>query len=111
MNVRGGIVLAKDDYAIEGTRCAGRGGFDDIAPGAQVRITDRDGTLIGLGAITEGVVTDSDNGKLRDACLMFWRVDDVPRFQQFYGVEVSHRGIIQATEAELLGGEFTLSLR
>lgn len=110
MNVRGGVALAKFDYAIVGGACVGRGGFDDIAPGAQVKITDRGGALIGLGSITQGVVVDSDNGKTKDACLLLWTVDDVPRFQQFYGVEVSHRGIVQATEAQLIGGEFTLSL-
>lgn len=104
MNVRGAIRLHAGQYLVAGDACFGRGGYDDLAPGAQVKVTDESGKVLGVGRITTGA------GSVGTGCTLLFNVDNVPRGATFYGIEVAHRGIIQKTEAEILADdvEFTI---
>jgi hypothetical protein len=42
-----------DEFSIRSGRCTGLGGYDDIYVGAQVRVTDESGALLGLGALED----------------------------------------------------------
>lgn len=41
-------------YRLVGTRCVGLRGYDDIYVGAQVRVTDGTGAILGIGNLGEG---------------------------------------------------------
>lgn len=70
----------------EGTNCGGTGGYDDIRAGAQVVVRDSAGQAIGLGHLEEGVPEN------QVTCRFAFTVDDVPKTEGLYSVEVSHRG-------------------
>ncbi|MDN3355052.1 hypothetical protein QWU11_20875 [Actinomadura sp. DC4] len=91
-----------------GRACTGDGGFEDLQDGTSVVVHDAAGKVIGTGRLGEGageqLVADT---ALR--CRFAFRVPDVPR-QRFYGIEVSHRGIVQFTAAEVDREDVELSL-
>jgi len=62
--------------------CSGRGGFDDILAGAQVRVRDQSGTLLGIGELVEG-----PHEKRCD----FTFTVEVPR-SDFYMIAAGHAG-------------------
>jgi serine/threonine-protein kinase len=106
MTVRGSITVPWSGSFLSPTsnECVGKGGYDDLAPGGQVTVTDEKGRVVAVGRITIG------QGNPGDACVLLFQVDGVPRGAQFYGVEVTHRGKIQKTEAELLSGTLNLTI-
>lgn len=73
-----------DDYFIStfSGDCLGKGGFDDIYAGAQVRVTDEAGALLGVGELEDGPDEES--------CDFTFSVD-VPR-AGFYMVAAGHAG-------------------
>lgn len=87
----------------EGDLCSGTGGYSDIDFGAQVNVTDADGTLVAVGSLGFGEKTEA-------GCVFPFTVDDIPPGSKFYTVEVSHRGGLTQTEDELREGglDFTL---
>ncbi|MGW3608922.1 hypothetical protein ACWD6N_03385 [Micromonospora sp. NPDC005163] len=91
------------------TGCRGSGGYDDIAPGAQVVITDSAGATVGLGKLGNGVMETAPGATTADGCKFNFTVKDVPTGKNFYGVEVSHRGKVQYPEQQLFGA-FALTL-
>lgn len=105
--VTGGLDLkttsvTADDLLTAGGSCAGKGGFDDISEGTQVVISDKSGTTLALGQLSNSSYDIAD-------CHFDITVDSVPAGKSFYKVEVSHRGGIQFTESQLREG-ITLSL-
>lgn len=104
MNVRGAINLHAGQYLVAGDACFGKGGYDDLAPGAQVKVTDESGKILGVGRITQGV------GSVGTGCTLLFNVDNVPRGGKFYGIEVSHRGVIQKTETQILADEVEFTI-
>ena len=76
------------------SKCSGSLGYDDIAAGAQVVIADSDGKTVALGQLNDGFVAS-------DSCIFTFVVRDVPKGNRFYSVEVSHRGGVQFSEAQL----------
>lgn len=75
--------------------CAGSGGYDDLAEGAQVTVSDAAGKTIALGELGPGKVVSA--GDVVGGCQFRFTVKDVPAGQKFYGVEVSHRGVVRYT--------------
>ncbi|MEV0616179.1 hypothetical protein AB0I81_22890 [Nonomuraea sp. NPDC050404] len=75
--------------------CRGGGGFDDLREGAQVVVSDAAGKTIALGQLGAG------SWKRGVGCIFLFTVADVPGGLDFYGVEVSHRGRVQYTAAQL----------
>lgn len=75
--------------------CSGSGGFADMAEGAQVKISDATGAIVGLGTLGGGIAIDtvpSVTGS--NICRFVAVVSDVPIKDGIYGVEVSHRGVV-----------------
>ena len=99
--ITGTLTLA-DGFSAS-TTCSGKGGFRDISEGAQVTITDSTGATIALGHLGTGRV---DTG----GCVFPFEVADVPAGKEFYGIEVSHRGVIKYGENEVRGSSIKLTL-
>ncbi|MFJ5896872.1 hypothetical protein ACIQFZ_15650 [Streptomyces sp. NPDC093064] len=87
----------------DGEPCSGTGGYSDIDFGTQVNITDAAGTLVATSSLGLGEKTEA-------GCTFAFTVDEITPGSKFYTVEVSHRGGLTQTEAELHTGglKFTL---
>lgn len=92
----------KDDSQL----CWGDGGYDDLAMGASVTITDASGTVIGVGQVDSA----HNDGGMTGTCGLSFKVDGVPTGKGFYGVEVSHRGAIKESEQDLKTGSADLAI-
>lgn len=90
-------------YTTHGTSCAGNGGYGDIDAGTEVTVTDASGTVIAADHLTAGEVVS-------DSCMFGFTVHDIPAGSTFYRVEVSHRGALTETEAELRKGGLVFTL-
>lgn len=101
--VTGTVSLARG-YDGMTTPCGGTGGFKDIRAGAQVVISDADGSTVAISRLDAGTVT-SGRG-----CVLPFAVSNVPAGKGFYGVEVSHRGVLRYDEAEISTRELDLTL-
>lgn len=86
-----------------GESCSGTGGYSDIDFGTQVNVTDADGTLVATGSLDLGEKTD-------EGCAFTFTVDDIAPGSKFYTVEVSHRGGLTQTEADLRTGGLAFTL-
>lgn len=73
----------------------GSGGHSDLKEGAQVVISDAVGKTIAIGQLAAGV-QDGVGG-----CRFTFRVTKVPGGQDFYGIEVTHRGRLQYTAEQM----------
>ena len=94
--VTGSLELSTSSAATLAGHCAGSGPYGDIVPGATVTITDAAGTTVALGSLGTGNVTTNKTCGFPFAL-------SVPAGKGFYGIEVSHRGRLQLTEAKLAG--------
>lgn len=91
----------------EGTVCRGTGGFDDIREGAQVVVRDETDSIIGTSRLGAGVAvnvrTYPDSFGIIYAsadCQFPFEVTEVPT-AKFYSIEVTHRGGVTFSPAEL----------
>jgi len=80
--------------------CEGTGGYDDLAPGAQVVLTDASNRTLAIGSVGYG--TGSVLGD--KTCTLPFEVDKVPAGKKFYGLQIGHRSAVQYTEAEIKDG-------
>lgn len=85
--------------------CEGSGGYDDIGLGTSVTVYDAAGAVI---ATSELVLSEYD--RAAGSCTYDVSVPDVPGDQDFYQVEISHRGKIQLSAEEATSGAFAGSL-
>lgn len=101
--LKGAMVVIDDSAGYsQGQACSGQDGYDDIDAGTTVVIKDAAGKTVALGSLKGGKGLEGE-------CAFFFTVKDVPDGLKFYGVEVSHRGTVQYTLAEMKKGP-TLSL-
>lgn len=93
------VARVNKEVTIGDYSCINPRGFEDIADGAQVRITAADGTIIAVGALAAGETSDS-------ACEFAFKVEEVLMGEKFYGVHVGneHRGVVQFTEEAMRRG-------
>lgn len=89
---------------VGGGRCSGTGGYDDIDAGTQVRVSNEDGTLIGTGHLEEGEL----NLPKKTICTFPFVVEGIPN-AAFYSIEVSHRGELTYSAAELAAKDWTVA--
>lgn len=75
--------------------CMGSGGYSDIAAGTQVVITDDSGKTL--------TITHLEPGSGDQFSCEFQFRADVPSGRGYYGVEVSHRGVVKQREVDLGG--------
>lgn len=103
VTVTGRFVLFDSDTAFN--NCIGTGGYDDIEPGATVILKNESGKILGSGALSAG---KSVGGR----CLYRFAITDVSKTEKQYAVEVTHRGQVVDSQAELArhGWKFELSL-
>ena len=79
--------------------CWGIRGYSDLAEGAQVVVTDPNGTTVGVGRLDIGSTQFKKSRAV--GCRLIFEVKGVPAGLGFYGIEVSDRGRVQFPEAEL----------
>lgn len=99
-----GVMVLRKGYDGSNDACFGTGGFSDIAAGAQVTVTDQAGATIALGKLTTG------RARGEGGCSFGFYILDVPLGKGFYGVEVSHRGVIRFAESEVTTSQVKVSL-
>lgn len=85
-----------------GQLCSGKGGYDDIAAGAQVIVSDDAGHTLQISKLENGYITRGL------ASCRFTFSAYVLAGKHFYGVEVTHRGVVKEPEAKL--GHVALTL-
>ncbi|MFF2124411.1 hypothetical protein ACFVW1_03235 [Streptomyces olivochromogenes] len=83
--------------------CEGTGGYDDIAEGAAVTVYDAAGSVIATGSLGSSSY-DVPN------CNFDVSIDGVPGGEDFYKVEVSHRGTVQLNADQAKNGLFAATL-
>jgi len=81
-----------------GRSCEGDGGYSDIQAGTSVTVSDATGRVIATGALSGGMATSSS------VCAFTFTVPDVPAGEDFYRLEVSHRGTLTYDADELAAG-------
>lgn len=102
--VTGSVTLTDPDStlnaALTGTHdCGGVGGYSDIKEGAQVVISDDAGKTLTISHLTAGQTPEQKTGLNNDCVFGF--TAQVPAGKRFYGVQVTHRGVVKMAEAEL----------
>lgn len=102
--IRGTMTLGLDGAQVTfnqgGSTCVGKGGFDDIRPGAQVRVTDGSGQVLAVGQL-------DGPGVVAEGCVFSFSVQVPPA--DFYTVEVSHRGGLTYSRAEMESRGWTVA--
>jgi hypothetical protein len=74
-------------------------GFDDLAEGAAVTVTDSSGSKVALGMLDAGRLANLPRGYepplgLRKACQFPFIINDVPAGDPVYSLEISNRGSV-----------------
>ena len=92
------------DYDV-GDSCSGSGGYSDIAQGAPVTVKNQSGTVIGSGSLGPGTI-EGDTTAVR-ACVFPFQVDDVSD-AEFFQVEISRRGVLSYSKADMEANGWTL---
>ena len=101
--VTGTFVLTDSDTAYAG--CVGQGGYADISPGVAVILASQDNTILGSTSLGVGSA-DTSAG----TCTYNFTVADVPKDQSRYAIEVSHRGKVVNSKAEMRANGWTFGL-
>lgn len=83
---------------VTGSSCAGIGGYSDIDSGTSVVLTNENGTVIDTTSLLPG--TPKNPGDAQVTCSFMFTFGPIPK-AKFYSVEVSHRGKITESAAEL----------
>lgn len=78
-------------------------GYDDIAEGTSVTVYGASGDVVATGELGE-------SRERSFTCVFDIAIEDVPKGEKFYKVEVSHRGTLQLTAEEAENGELAASL-
>ena len=94
--VKGTLEVVNSDFGADPCSIAGN---EYIVEGAAVTVTDASHKTVALGQLGAG---HKDNASL--GCSFTFTVNDVPPGPKFYGVEISHRGSVQYTAAQLHDG-------
>lgn len=84
----------------QGGVCLGSSGFKDISGGAAVTVYDASGKVIAVANTTDGLWTDMPTNHGDGTCIFQFTVKNVPA-SDFYGIEVSHRGQVRYSAADL----------
>ena len=84
-----------------GSDCTGKGGFSDLTPGAQVRITDATGQTLTVTRLGNGI-TDADTTEpLADGVCIFTFNASVPGGKGSYTIKVANHGNQTFTEQQM----------
>jgi hypothetical protein len=101
----GTITVKADELASErtdGGDCYTSDGYDDIREGAQLTVKDETGTVIAIGLLDPGHVGEMNVAHTTALkCIFGFSADNVPEGKAFYIVEISHRGEMKYSRAQL----------
>ena len=75
--------------------CVGIGGYSDVQEGAQVVVKDGEGAILAVSSLGAGRIVVPPL-----ACLFPFAVEGIP-LRDFYSIEVSHRGALSYSYADL----------
>lgn len=103
ITLTGSMTLFDTDLQSYGEGCSGTGGYSDIAEGASVTIYDDSGKIVGTGRLNHSSTVGTGG------CQFDFAVD-VPSDKPFYQVEVTHRGKVTYSAADVKAGNIELSL-
>lgn len=95
LTVSGTVTVTATTFTLGTNTCAGAGGYDDIRNGAQVVVTDATGKTLALGELADGRPDGAHSRGGPNVCRWTFTVDGVPAGETFYGIEVTHRGVVQ----------------
>jgi hypothetical protein len=102
----GTVLLADTVYfgVAPGRPCSGERGYDDVDAGAQVVLTDDEGTTVSTGRLSEGEFDGL-------GCVFSFALEDVPR-SEFYGLSIASdsRGHLQYSYDELADSDWSVQL-
>ncbi|MFJ2568935.1 hypothetical protein ACIOYT_00745 [Streptomyces halstedii] len=101
--LEGSFTLTDGARRVGEDNCRGTGGYDDIAEGTSVTVYDATGGVAATGQLGKSVYTAG-------LCLFLVSVENVPKGEKFYQVEVSHRGKVQMTAEEAEAGKLAATL-
>lgn len=106
IDIHGTLTLRSGSQVVDAMECTGSDGYDDIAKGAQVTITDAAGKTIAVGKLGRGQRVAG--AQYFGDCQFPFSIK-APGGESFYGVEVSHRGVTRYSAADA-GHAITLTL-
>lgn len=91
-------------FAVDGQKCWGIGGYDDLVPGGTVTVRDAEGVIVGTGTLGDGARNVYD-------CTFPFTVADVPA-SSFYTVAITHRDPItyKATDISAAGWQVAIGV-
>lgn len=104
--VDGDLTLGQGQFSWAGgsdTTCSGWQGFDDLAGGTEVVVSDSSGKSLAVGALKAGDATVGLDGRAVE-CTMKFHIDGVPDGVGPYGVAIGHRGVSHYSAGDLLLG-------
>lgn len=103
----GKFQLTDEVLSVDNDTCRGRAdsGYQDIAEGTSVTVYGAKGDVVATGNLGDSKPDDSGL-----TCTFKVAVEDVPKGETFYKVEVSHRGTVQLSAKEAENGELAASL-
>jgi hypothetical protein len=97
-----------------GKSCITDGGYADISTGTQVTVKNGTGKVLALGSLGPGSTSDwltlptfdPETGSIESRpqatkCRFAFSVPNVPEGEDFYAVEVSHRGEVRYSRSDL----------
>lgn len=96
--ISGELVLTSASILPLSTGCKGIGGYSDMDRGAPVTVKDEAGTIVATGTLGHGLPDNSN--ALSKVCRFPFFVTGVP-VAAFYSVEVSRRGALTYSLAEM----------
>lgn len=102
-DVTGTFDLVADEGAVIGNTCTGEGGYDDIEEGAQIKVTNEDGTLIGTASLGRGSRVEGRR------CRFEWTASDLPD-AAFYNFELGRRGELTYSKADMEAADWTVGM-
>lgn len=102
--LHGTLVLTDKNGAwTTGALCKGSGGYSDISTGQQVVVKDKSGTILATGKLGIGNATSFET------CDFTFEVKNVSG-ADFYTVEVTHRGGLTYSKADLASKDWTVDV-
>lgn len=87
------------DERVEGAACNAADGYDDVAEGADVVVTDAQGATVGTAPLRAGTLKFIDNTNVW--CNFTFIVKDIPAGGKFYKLTAGQRDPKQLTESDL----------
>ena len=90
-------LVGTDNFASFGDNCAGSAGYDDLRDGAEVVISENGGKTVAVGTLEGSHSADGE-------CLFRFDISGVPSGKGFYGILITHRGVVQFSEREMRDG-------